>query len=313
MPAPRPVALAFAVLLAASATGCRHPQDGTVESAVEVQGRERSFLYRLPPGHTTVGRTWPLVVYLHGQMGTGMQLERSSGASDAADRHGFVVVYPDGVDRSWNDRRGATKASDQGVDDVAFVRALIDRFVAEHGVDPDRVYVAGMSNGGMMSFRLACELGDRIAAFSPVGALMPVNGAEACRPARPVPMLLVVGTDDPLVPYGGGTVARDRGEVLSAEATRAHWVSVDGCSAAEDNRTLDAHDDDTRVLESRRSACLAGSEVVLLSVEGGGHTWPGARGELPELLVGKTSTEIDATEEQLRFFEAHPRRPATPR
>ncbi len=306
----RSMRLPLVLFLVASlglSTGCRRPQDGTVASSIEVAGRERTFLYRLPPGHAaTAAKKWPLVLFLHGQMGSGMQMERSSRASDAADRHGFVVVYPDGVDRSWNDRRGATKASEQGVDDVAFVRALIDRFVAEQGVDADRVYVAGMSNGGMMSFRLACELSDRIAAFSPVASLMPVNGADTCSPVRPVSVMIVAGVDDPLVPYGGGTVARDRGDVLSTDETRARWVALDGCASADVTRTLDPTDDGTRVHEVRHTQCRDGAEVALYSVEGGGHAWPGGDGSaLPELVVGVTSTDLDTTEEQLRFFERH--------
>lgn len=290
--------IGFALLLGLSLFGCRHPEEGTVRSGMLAGGRERSFLYRLPPGHTTTGETkWPMVVMLHGRLGDGINMEKMSEASEAADRHGFVVVYPDGIDRAWNDSRGTTKASEENVDDVGFIDALIERFIALKAVDPDRVYVAGMSNGGILAYRLACELGDRIAAISPVAALMPSKGADACRPARPVSVMIVAGTDDPIVPYDGGSVL-DRGTVLSADETRTRWAMLDGCAPAAESRSDEIH-------ELRHTQCGDDAEVVLYSVQGGGHAWPGGNGAFPELIVGRTSMAIDTTEEQLRFFERH--------
>ncbi|MBX3228183.1 MAG: dienelactone hydrolase family protein [Labilithrix sp.] len=304
------VRAAFAVVLVAVVTsGCRNrPDEGTEEATIDVGGRERSYLYRLPPGHgADPTATWPLAILLHGQLGRGVNMEDQAHASSVADREGFVVIYPDGVDRSWNDYRGVTKASEQKVDDVAFIRALVDRFVAEREVDPKRVYVAGMSNGGMMSFRIACELGDRVAAIGAVGALMPANGADTCAPARPVSAMVIAGTEDPIVPYGGGTVARDLGEVLSGDATRARWVTLNACEPADPPRTIDGRDDGTRVVETRYPRCLEGSEVVFHAVEGGGHSWPSGDGAFPEIVTGKTSLDVDATEELFRFFARHTR------
>lgn len=299
------VALALLVVLV---VGCRRPEDGTNTASIDVGGRERTYLYRLPPGHDP-SRTekWPLVIMLHGQFGTGERMEDGSQASGPADRHGFVVIYPDGVDRSWNDMRGSTKASEQNIDDVAFVKALIDRFIAERGVDPARVFVAGMSNGGMLAFRLACELSDRVTAVAAVAALMPTNGSEACQPSRGVPMMIFSGEADPIVPYGGGTVARDAGVVLSADETRARWKTLNGCTTDEPPLTMDPASDDTSVTLTRSTGCRDKADVAFYTVRGGGHTWPGGDGAFPEIVTGKTTEDVDATEEALHFFELHPR------
>lgn len=261
--------------------------------------RDRSYVVRLPPGHDTA-RKWPLVIALHGRMGTSAKTERMTHLSELADREGFVVVYPDGHGRSWNDARGTSPAGRADVDDVGFIREIIDAAIAERGVDPDRVYVVGASNGGMMAYRLACELGEKIAAVGPVIGLMPVNGTAQCKPAHPMPMMIIAGTKDRLVPYEGGDI---NGTVLSAEQTREWWARNNGCGAASPVTVIDPVDDGTRVLRTSHQGCKDDAEVVLLSVENGGHTWPNGPQYLPEALVGKVTHDIDGSEELWRFFK----------
>jgi polyhydroxybutyrate depolymerase len=176
-------------------------------------------VYR-PSGHPG---PLPVVLVLHGGGGDAAGMERLSGFDAAAGRYGFIAVYPDGYRRSWADGRGSSAADQAGVDDVACLGALVTRVDTDDDGDPARTYVTGISNGGMMSYRLACDPGGRIRAFAPVAAGMPAPLDGSCHPARPVPMLEIAGTADPIVPYGGGPVTvlgtGGRGEVRSAPET----------------------------------------------------------------------------------------------
>lgn len=267
------------------------------------QGRTRTFQFHVPKG---VKPGAPLVIALHGRLGQGRNQAELTGLDAVADEAGFIVVYPDGVSRSWADGRGTTPADREGVDDVGFISALIDRFVSEHGADAHRVYVTGMSNGGMMSFRLACELSDRVAAIAPVGALMGASLAERCNPKRAVPVLAIVGTEDPLVPFTGGPVAGDRGDVLSASQVLSRWAGWNGCPAGAARVVMledRAPADGTRVRSETRTDCRDGTEVALYVVEGGGHTWPGGQQYLRVGRIGRTSRDVDASRAAWAFFQ----------
>jgi polyhydroxybutyrate depolymerase len=264
-------------------------------------GRERTFLYHLPRG---LGPGAPLVLSLHGRLGQGRSQAELTGFDAVADEAGFLVVYPDGVRRSWADGRGTTPAEEEGVDDVGFLLALIDHLVATHGLDARRVYVAGMSNGGMMSYRLACEHPERIAAIAPVGALLSEPLAARCQPARAVPLVAFVGTEDTLMPFTGGELSEGRGRVLSAEGTLATWARWSGCPGPPTTETQDRDPGDgTRVVRTAHTGCRDGAEVVLHAFEGGGHTWPGGQRYAPEARAGRTSQELDASRAAWAFFQ----------
>jgi polyhydroxybutyrate depolymerase len=214
-------------------------------------------------------------------------------------------VYPDGVDRSWADGRGTTPADQQGVDDVGFLTALVEHFIGTFRADRRRVYAAGMSNGAMMSYRLACERADTFAAIAPVAGLMGEKLAASCAPSRPVSVITFVGTEDPLMPFQGGQVSGDRGPVLSATASRAKWAALNGCQgepvvSQEPDR---ASDDGTRIRREAHGSCREGSEVVFFVVEGGGHTWPGGMQYLGKVFIGKTSQDLDASRVAWEFFQ----------
>lgn len=299
---------ALAAALAISALGCApKPGEGTVEASLDVGDRTRSYLYHLPSGWTAQApKKWPLVIALHGRLGQGASQEKLTHFSAIADREGFVVVYPDGIGKSWNDYRHEGPAADDKVDDVAYLSALITTFVRDHAVDDKRVYVTGMSNGAMMTYSAACELSDRVAAFGPVAGLLPEGAAEGCKPKRGVPMMIVAGTEDKLVPYHGGDVARDRGRVHSAEQTRDIFATKNGCGSPGPARFVDVADDGTRVAIEESTGCKDGADVVLVTVEGGGHGWPSGDQYLPEWAIGKTSRDVDASEELWKFFQRHP-------
>ncbi len=255
----------------------------------------------------------PLVVVLHGGgvLGDPVPVIRRATRFDAkADREGAIVLYPEAVEQHWNDGRGLSRYRSQrdNIDDVGFISALIDRVAAALPVDRRRVYLTGASNGAMMAYRLACERPSRFAAVAAVIGNLPAS--LSCAPDTPVPMLIMNGTADPLMPWAGGDVhfGRQRlGRVRSAEETVARWVAIDGCRGVPSVEPLPdrAPRDGTRVVRTDYGRCAHGSEVVFYRVEGGGHTWPGGPQETGRLIVGRTSRDIDATDAIWNFFVAH--------
>jgi polyhydroxybutyrate depolymerase len=267
-------------------------------------GRERtSLLYRPPdldPG------THPLVVVLHGGGGDGERVARTTGFSSLAAEAGFLVAYPDGTP-NWNDGRdGAGPPGAAGVDDVGFLRALVGRLGDDPDVDPERVGVTGISNGGMMTLRVVCEAPDVPAAAATVAASLPVG--RDCDPSEPVPLLALHGTADPLVPYGGGAVgfvrgSGGRGRVRSAEATVGRFVGAYGCGPDPETRRLPNRvRDATHVTERRYDGCSGGAVVRHLVVHGGGHGWPGTDHGALDLALGNTTQDVDATRAIWEFF-----------
>jgi len=277
---------------------------------------ERTYRLHVPPGHDK-GRRVPLVLVLHGGGGTSVGMVRLTrgGFDRLADKGGFLVAYPDGVEKHWNDGRTETKwrAHEDKIDDVGFLSAIIDDLVKNMGADPQRVYSTGISNGAMMSFRLGCEVPDKIAAIGPVAASMPVALCKTCKPRRPVPVVFIMGTDDPLAPYKGGEVRLGRqrfGKVISAKETVAFWVKHNGCAGEPEVMELPDRDrrDGARVRREKHAKGKEDSEVVFYSVEGGGHTWPGGEQYLGKWLVGTTCRDMDACEVIWEFFKRHTRK-----
>ncbi len=273
--------------------------------------RRRSYHLFVPDD---AGPGAPLVIALHGGGGTGRALDRftGDGVTEQAAARGWVVAFPQGIARGWNDgrtlvtRRDAQRAE---VDDVGFLIALIDELAATRRIDPERVFVLGVSNGGLMAYRLGVEATERFAAIAPVIANHPAVWADG-RPAGPLPVLVMNGTADPLVPYDGGTVRvgdAERGEVLSTDETIAWWARNAGCSGAPESVLLPDSDpgDGMRVVEERWMDCAEGAEVTLIQVSGGGHTWPGGQQYLPESWVGPVTRDIDGAEVIFSFFDRH--------
>ncbi len=225
--------LAVAVVSCGSG-GCRDRTGGSrgtgadTVGSIESGGRARSYLVHVPASYD--GRTpYPLVLGFHGHGGQGKNQERLSGMEAVSDLDGFILAYPDGIDRGWNDGRGIN----EGIDDVGFARDLVKKLSSKYVIDPKRVYATGISNGGFMSFRLACDAPDVFAAVAPVAALMSVPLVQENRSTTPVSVLLVNGTGDPLVPWDGGEIGGvlgNRGEGISTRASIDYWVALDGCS-----------------------------------------------------------------------------------
>ncbi len=290
--------------------GCKRsqPEEGTISGSLSFGGKQRTFVYNLP--NKVSESPAQLIIGLHGNGGNGVGQEHLSFLTDVIGDENRIAVYPDGIDKSWADGRGTTDADLAGIDDVGFIGALIDYFVANHKADPKRVYVMGMSNGSMMTNRLGCELSDKIAAIGAVGGTMPELISMKCDPGRRVPAMMFHGTEDGFAPFDGGEVSKGSGGVvLSAVNTAAKWAQINGCASTPTVESMPDVDpeDGATVRKEEYKNCADGSETVLFVVEGGGHTWPGGWQYLGEALIGVTTKDVVATELLLEFFDRHSR------
>jgi polyhydroxybutyrate depolymerase len=283
-----------------------------IKRSLQVGNLTRFFWVHLPGG-TNPATPSPLVFVLHGAGGAGATaMSRRYGFNMIADREGFIVVYPHGVDRQWNDGRGRTvrhAKDNSSVDDVGFIDAIINDLASGFAVDRRRIYVTGMSNGGMMTYRLGIELGSKLAAIAPMIANIPVNIAKK-KPSSPLPVLIMNGTDDPLIPWKGGQVrvlGSEYGEVLSTEQSVQYWLDCNKISSEPERVLLPdiAPNDGCRVelLTYRKQG--SPFEVLLYAIWGGGHNIPGSHTvEMPRLL-GRKCMDINASEIIWQFFKRH--------
>jgi polyhydroxybutyrate depolymerase len=304
------VALALPIFLGVAVINgyLNRPDADDRRGRVLVDGRERTYDLHVPSSYDGT-KDVPLLIELHGRLGTGSGQQQLTHMDAVSDEHGFIVVYPDGLERSWADGRGGGPSDRNGIDDVKFITLLIDKLESKYKIDSKRVYATGMSNGGFMSGRLACDLSERIAAVAIVGASLSENVAANCRPAKPVSVLIIQGTADPLVPIGGGEVGRNSsGEVLSHSAAIEKFVGVNHCSGEPKKESIpDKVGDGTTLDVTTYSSCAGGSEVQGYVVNGGGHTWPGSVQYLPAAFVGKTTRNLDASSVIWEFLAKHER------
>jgi polyhydroxybutyrate depolymerase len=232
------------------------------------------------------------VLVFHGYLETSAQIETITEMTPVADAHGFLVVYSQGLSNSWNAGACCGSSASLDVEDVQFVRDMLDRLATDYCVDPKRVFSAGFSNGGMLSHRLACELSDRIAAIGPVSGTMAI---DACNPLRPVPVMHTHGTSDFVVPYNGGGL----GGAASVQTTISGWVTRNGCTDAQPTTVYQNGDATCQ----EYSQCNGQAPVRLCTIDGGGHQWPGGTSAGPG---GTLSMDLDTSEALAAFFEAHP-------
>jgi polyhydroxybutyrate depolymerase len=272
---------------------------GDLTCAIEHGGAERSYRVVVPEDGTCAPRA--LVFDLHGLTSNPVQQDWITGIDELARARGFVSVRPagSGAVASWNAGTCCGQAAQQGVDDVGFLDAVRARVAAAVEIDRRRVYATGLSNGAYLSHRLACERADVYAAVAPVAGVL---GLTECASSRPVPVLQIHGTEDPLVPYDGGGL----GGGPSARATAAFWAARNACDQVPE---VTFEEGEARC--ERWSDCAGGADVELCTIGGGGHSWPGG----PDLvlpMLGETSQDLDATRRILDFFEAHAMSEAPP-
>ena len=265
----------------------------------------RTYLVHVPEGHDQK-TPLPVILALHGATMNGPMMAWFSGLNRKADEAGFIAVYPNGTGtRSsffWNGGNCCGSAAQNKVDDVAFISALLDDLMRVYPVDAQRVFATGMSNGAIMAYRLASELSDRIAAIAPVAGSV---GTEINQPKRSVSVLHFHGTRDEFIPFNGG-----RGEksitgtdFRSVDDSIRAWVKLNGCDESPRTDVLSKGGDETTVTRKTYSGGKDGTEVVLVVIEGGGHTWPGLRS--PAKTLGKSALNVSANDLMWEFFQKH--------
>ena len=299
-----------AVVMALVLTGCsgRHkptqpePAPGSTSGSVsasgsnqvirlEVGGRDRQVIVHRPAGDP-VAAGYPLVVMLHGGLGSAAQAESSYGWDALADRAGFVVAYPDGVDRTWNAGTCCGRAQRADVDDVAFLTEVVDQVSASLPIDAKRRYLTGMSNGAMMTYRMACE-------SSLFVAIAPVAGTQLvdCTAASPTSVLHIHGADDSQVrPDGKRGAAPGRVDGPPLNQVIEGWRTRDDCAAAQ--RSVSG------AVTTTTADCADGRTVTWIMIAGAGHQWPGSkRTTYPG--ADSPSQAVDATAQIWDFFDSH--------
>ena len=285
--------LMLATLAVLSLSGCAPapPVDGP--QSVRSGGLDREYIATVP---STLDGAAPLVVVLHGGFGSAEQAQDAYGWDELAESEGFVVVYPDGLGKAWNAGGGCCGSSGKnGVDDVAFIESVVSRVERSVEIDPARVFVTGMSNGGMMSYRLACDT-DVFAAVAPVAGTL----LGECDDPAPTSLLHIHGLADDSVHFdgspGNGAVEID-GEPVDDLVD--YWRTVDGCS------------EPVSIVDSpvtTSSAECGARTVSLITIDGAGHQWPGSTRSRAQERLGadEPSSAIDATAVIWEFFASHP-------
>jgi len=270
----------------------------------EFNGKTRSFTLYIPKSYDT-NRPAALVVNLHGAGGDAESQINSSQMNLIADKAGFVVAYPEALGGNWNDSRSYAAQKSGGADDLGFIKGLAKQIEAALDIDKTRVYATGISNGGMMAYRLACQASDVFAAAAPVAAGMPESLKALCQGGRPVSVIAMQGTGDKIIPYAGGRIRATQDFVLSAKDSINFWLNKDDCAkTAQITKYPDKDPADGTTAESAAYECAGGRAVELVTIAGGGHTWPGGKRNLPEILVGKISRDINGSQIIWDFFSA---------
>ena len=274
---------------------------------------ERRYCVYIPKKYDASKAT-PVIVVFHGGGGNPESMIRLTGMNAKADEMGFLVVYPFGTDKlanallTFNGGECCGYAMENKVDDVGFTRELLDDLAKVANVDADRVFATGLSNGGIMAHYLASELSDRIAAIAPVGGPLML---EALHNNRPVPVIHFHGTADAFAPFNGGFGKGFLGrngitKFRSVDHNIQNWVKANGCKTEPEITALpDKADDGMKVTRKTWSGGKEDCEVVLIEIEGGGHTWPGQKPIVS--LLGESTMDISANDLMWEFFQRHPR------
>ncbi len=310
------VAAAMLTTLVFSATAAT-PTPGNHDESLEVGAgagkMTRRFVVHVPPGFDGKSRV-PVVIMLHGAGGSGAGAITETGWDAKSDREGFIAAFPDGTPphpmlparfylnpRLWNDGSGRGAIGVENVDDLGFISAMIDFLQARYAADPARIYCTGFSNGASMTFSVGLNLSNRIAAIAPVSGHLWYHDKQL---AYPVPLLFIIGTEDPLNPIAGGSVKLPWEKIQNVppiEDSLKEWERMLGCGPEVQTARGKG------VLEITYDRCAKGGEVEYYRVSGLGHIWPGGKNRLPEKWVGKPSDSLNATDVIWEFFKAHPR------
>lgn len=268
-------------------------------------GLKRTYVVHLPKDHCQE-TPLPVVLALHGATMNGPMMAWFSRLNRKADEAGFMVVYPNGTGTfssfTWNGGNCCGSAMQNNIDDVSFINALLDDLIGAYQIDSRRIYATGISNGGTMAYRLAADLSERIAAIAPVAGSM---GTVISRLKRPVSVLHFHGTLDEYIPFDGGKGKKSLygTHYGSVDQTIQTWVDANECLESPKTEWLSKNGDEMRVTRKTYAGGKDGAEVVLVAIEGGGHTWPGRKA--PVQTLGKSALNILANDLIWAFFCKH--------
>lgn len=266
--------------------------------SIIVDQMRREFITYLPQG---VGDKPPVIISLHGRLGTAISQLKFADFRPIADRDKVIIVCPQGIERSWNDGR-STPANSRRVNDVKFIDELITYLINTYHADPGRIYVTGMSNGGFMSSRLACELNNRIAAIAVVAASMDQD--MGYQPTQPMAVMYIQGTKDPLVPFMGGVMKKGAGgSIYSHAEILKKWAALDNCAPQPVITELPVMLSDGTSIVKQEYANTNGLKVIGFTIVDGGHTWPGGAQYLPKFMIGPVTKNLNACDEIWKFFK----------
>ncbi len=277
----------------------------TSEQQMYVAGALRTYRLHIPAHYDTIRRA-PLVIVLHGHGESAEHFEQYTGMSDKADREGFIAVYPQaqGDPSDWHTAIDGPRKRD----DITFVRDIINLLERNYRIDHRRIFAAGHSNGGIMTYRLASTLSDKLAAIGVTAGSIGLiddrgDTLRIAQPPHPVSVIHFHGLADPSVPYHGGPESDGPNNIVSVKNSIAFWVSADHCASTVASRTVSA---DKNVIVDSYRPCAKGTEVTLYTIIDGTHRWPGD--EVPwYTFPGRDDSDVVATDVMWAFFAAHPR------
>lgn len=278
----------------------------TKNGNIIVDDIKRTYLIHIPE-LKNLNANLPLVIVLHGHGGTGKQIMKESGFNEYSDKDTFVVVYPNGINKGWNDGRELNGNEDY--DDVKFISQLIDNIIFEYKIDTNRIFATGISNGGIFSFYLADKLSNRFLAIAPVAANIPANLVKDYNLKYPTSLLLINGTEDPLIKYEGGKVGfkigKYRGWTISTDSTISIFKNLNKCKDKPEITDMPdiIEEDDCQAVRYEYDNGLMNSDVTLIKIINGGHTWPGGKQYLPKFVVGNVCRDFDAADVIWKFFK----------
>ncbi len=277
--------------------------------SMKMNNIERNYLVYVPSKLNNKKKP-PMVLCLHGFGQSAQEIIKMTGGklNELAERDGVVVVYPNAVANHWNDKMGGVYKATDDVDDVGFLSALIDKCKQKYNIDPNRIYVMGISNGGEMTYRLSCEIPEKLKAVAPVISSMGVKSAKEYKKTKPLPILIMNGTSDPIVPWKGGEV-NINGDVLSlvlsCDENVLYWINRNGASKKAEVKNLpDINKKDKSHILTKTYRSNNGNDVILYEVVGGGHN-------LPSLFPASSNPDnpqnmdIEGSEVIWNFFMSH--------